>query len=199
MRCPALAVRSVTKFGTSLRTAIYFSLSVIIVPFNWCPALGGGAITSDCLTEIGYFVVMVLYRLDVFQGFLVSVFGELEVHRMIGCYPNITPFTPGFVTRFRIFLRCRIVERFPLDAEDFSMFSSARGVHVEVVVNGVGFVPADGFYDLIIGCGGHFLCPFLIFLYDIVSKLFIYYSLFTYLSRLFSIFVLFFILWLMVK
>lgn len=38
----------------------------------------------------------------------------------------------------------------------------------------------------------HFLCPFLIFLYDIVSKLFIYYSLFTYLSRLFSIFVLFF-------
>lgn len=40
----------------------------------------------------------------------------------------------------------------------------------------------------------HFLCPFLIFLYDIVSKLFIYYSLFTYLSRLFSIFVLFFIL-----
>ena len=31
----------------------------------------------------------------------------------------------------------------------------------------------------------HFLCPFLIFLFDIVSKLFIYYSFFTYLSRLF--------------
>ena len=35
----------------------------------------------------------------------------------------------------------------------------------------------------------HFLCPFLIFLFDIVSKLFIYYSFFTYLSRLFFKFI----------
>ena len=68
------------------------SLACVYFPFlsfpDWGPALGGGAITSDCLAvkpvrfhvEIDYFVVMVLYRLDAFQGFLVSVFGELEVH-----------------------------------------------------------------------------------------------------------------------